>query len=161
MRQKEKLATNSFVPAEITDKLEIAGVSGALDKKLPVDNLSVVSESGSVPKILSTPAAKMSMHDTWMAARKAFYMKNFSLSEKSYHAVIAGTNNNFDAYGELGNVYFHQGKYKHAAEAYLRAGTILVRKGNIQRAQSLLPVLQQLDVPKANQLQQQIEAALS
>ena len=98
----------------------------------------------------------MSIPETWVIARKSFYQKKYDLSEKSYRSVIAGTKDNFDAYGELGNVYFNQGKDAQAAEAYLQAATILLVKGDIQRAQSLLQVLQQLDAAKAKQLQRLI-----
>ncbi len=102
--------------------------------------------------------AEMSIPEVWVTARTSFYQKNYSLSEQSYQSLIAATKDNFDAYGELGNVYYNQGKKAEAAEAYLHAATILLFKGDIQRAQSLLPILQQLDASKASQLQQLMDS---
>ena len=115
------------------------------------------NDSASTEIVLET----MSIPETWVIARKSFYQKKYDLSEKSYRSVIAGTKDNFDAYGELGNVYFNQGKDAQAAEAYLQAATILLVKGDIQRAQSLLQVLQQLDAAKAKQLQRLIGQPVS
>ena len=115
------------------------------------------NDSASTEIVLET----MSIPETWIIARKSFYQKKYDLSEKSYRSVIAGTKDNFDAYGELGNVYFNQGKDAQAAEAYLQAATILLVKGDVQRAQSLLQVLQQLDAAKAKQLQRLIGQPVS
>ncbi len=101
------------------------------------------------------------IRETWITARKSFYQRNYELSEQSYKAVIASTTDNFDAFGELGNVYFNQGKKALAAQAYFEAASILVNKGEIQRAKSLVGLLRSLDRSKANELQQLIESAKS
>ena len=146
---KDKISSDDFVPVEIAEQLENVNESGAIVNDLSVDRSDMAT------------AAKMSIQDIWVTARKSFYQKNYSLSEQSYQTIIAATENNFDAYGELGNVYINQGKHAQAAEAYLHAATILLQKGDVQRAKSLLQVLQQLDPAKAMQLQQLIDASLS
>lgn len=98
---------------------------------------------------------------SWITARKAFYQRNYELSEQSYQTVIDNTKDNFDAYGELGNVYFNQGKRKQAASAYFEAAAILVRKGQANRARSLIGLLRHLDKEKADKLQQLIESTPS
>jgi len=155
---KESLSKNDFVSTEIASQLESIDDSG--DKSGINGNggweqeLSAERNSDIAPESMSIP-------ETWIIARKSFYQKKYDLSEKSYRSVIAGTKDNFDAYGELGNVYFNQGKDTQAAEAYLQAATILLVKGDIQRAQSLLQVLQQLDAAKAKQLQRLLGQPLS
>lgn len=98
---------------------------------------------------------------TWITARKSYYQRNYALSEQSYQEVIDSTEDNFDAYGELGNVYFNQGKKEQAASAYFEAAAILVRKGQVKRAQSLLGLLRHLNKSKAKELQELIDTTLS
>lgn len=93
----------------------------------------------------------------WINARKAFYQRDFAKSEKRYKRVISMTKDNYDAYGELGNVYFHQGKNSDAADAYMEASVILIRLGHADRAHSLLGLMRYLDKDKALLLQKQLE----
>ena len=145
-------SNDGFVSAEVADQVESVNEDGGLRENAVVEETSssAASLSAIQPPTMKT---EMSIQDTWVLARKSFYQKKYDLSVQSYQAVIAATKDNFDAYGELGNVYFSQGKKPQAADAYLSAATILLTKGNNQRAQSLLRVLQQLDTSKANQLQ--------
>ena len=59
-----------------------------------------------------------------------------------------------DAYGEMGNVYLRMGSPREAANAYYEAAAILVKKGELRRASSLVPMLQRLDRTKAEELNQ-------
>lgn len=97
----------------------------------------------------------------WILARKSFYQRNYDLSEKNYQKVIDSTEDNFDAYGELGNVYFNQGKKQLAATAYFEAAAILVRKGQINRARGMVSLLNLLNKDKANELQKLINTGMS
>ena len=145
-------SNDGFVSAEVADQVESVNEGGGLRENAVVEEASssAASLSAIQPPTMKT---EMSIQDIWVLARKSFYQKKYDLSVQSYQAIIAATKDNFDAYGELGNVYFSQGKKPQAADAYLSAATILLTKGDNQRAQSLLRVLQQLDTSKANQLQ--------
>ena len=128
-------------------------VSTALEKQLDnVDNHGKV-----IDKSLPGDAVR----ESWITARKSFYQRKYELSEKSYHDVIDNTTDNFDAYGELGNVYFNQGKKEKAAQAYFEAASILVRMGEARRAQSLMGLLRHLDKNRADDLQKLIESSAS
>jgi hypothetical protein len=130
-------------------------------KFVPVEvekQLSNVDDHGEVINVSQPTGA---IREKWITAREAFYQRNYELSEKSYHEVIDSTKNNFDAYGELGNVYFNQGKNKQAADAYFEAAAILINKGQVRRARSLMGLLRHLDDAKASELQQLIDAAQS
>jgi tetratricopeptide (TPR) repeat protein len=120
--------------------------------------LSNVSESG---RVVNQSGEGASVRETWVTARKAFYQRNYELSEQSYQKVIDSTVDNFDAYGELGNVYFNQGKNEKAASAYYEAAAIMVRKGQANRARSLMGLLRHLDKSKADELQKLIDSNLS
>ena len=112
-------------------------------------------------KVVDRSQGRDAVTASWILARKSFYQRNYQLSEQNYRNVIDSTEDNFDAYGELGNVYFNQGKKQQAATAYFEAATILVRKGQLNRARSMVGLLNHLDKTKASELQQLIDAALS
>ena len=112
-------------------------------------------------RVIDESKEENTVKEDWITARKSFYQRNYELSEQSYQKVIENTEDNFDAYGELGNVYFNQGKNEQAASAYYEAAAILVRKGQVGRARSLIGLLRHLDKSKATELQQLIDSAVS
>ncbi len=128
-------------------------VSAAVAKQL--DN---VDENG---EVIDASQPGGAVRENWITARKLFYQRKYELSEQTYQQVIDNTKNNYDAYGELGNVYFNQGKNKQAASAYFEAAAILVSKGRINRARSLMGLLRHLDKSKASELQQLIDSTKS
>jgi tetratricopeptide (TPR) repeat protein len=133
-------AERSFVPAEVERQL------------------NNVDEYGDV---IDPSQPTGAIRELWITARKSYYQRNYELSEKSYQQVIENTKNNYDAYGELGNVYFNQGKSKEAASAYFEAAAILIKKGRVNQARSLMGLMRHLDKSKASELQQLIDAARS
>ncbi|MGB5456235.1 MAG: hypothetical protein WBO18_09730 [Gammaproteobacteria bacterium] len=94
--------------------------------------------------------------ELWISAREEFQRGNIDVSIRNYKEVIATSSNNYDAYGELGNVYLSRGSEKEAASAYFEAAAILVKIGQVDRARSLLPTLGRLDRAKAEELNQLI-----
>ena len=105
------------------------------------------------------PAA--STRELWISAREEYHRGNIDESIRNYQQVIANSSDNYDAYGELGNVYMSRGKYREAASAYFEAAAILVKLGHAGRAKSLLPTLGRLDRSKAEELNQLISASTS
>ena len=132
--------SENFVPAEVARQLDNVDKQG---------------------RVLSASQKNNAIRALWITARKSFYQRNYELSEQSYRQVIEKTNDNADAYGELGNVYFNQGKNKQAAAAYFEAAAIFVHHGQANRAKSLMGLLRQLDNAKADELTQLIKSSLS
>jgi tetratricopeptide (TPR) repeat protein len=131
------------------------------EKFIPAEiekQLSNVDEQG---KVIDPSQASISVKESWITARKSFYQRDYEKSIQSYQDVIDNTEDNFDAYGELGNVYFNQGKKQQAASAYFEAAAILIKKGQVNRARSLMGLLRHLDKAKAEELQALIESARS
>ncbi len=112
-------------------------------------------------KVINPALKTYAIRDSWVIARKSFYQRKYELSEKSYRDVINNTTDNYDAYGELGNVYFNQGKNTEAAAAYFEAASILVRKRQLGRAKSLMGLLRHLDESKAVDLKKLIDSSAS
>ncbi len=128
-------------------------VSAEVEKQL-----NTVNDHG---KVVSGSQRSDEVKENWITARKAFYQRKYDLSEQNYQKVIDSTEDNVDAYGELGNVYFNQGKREQAASAYFEAAAILVRQGQIYRARSLMGLLRHLDKSKAGELQKLIDSVAS
>lgn len=101
----------------------------------------------------------MSTRELWIRAREQYHRGNIDESIRNYREVIAASTDNYDAYGELGNVYLRSGNNKEAANAYFEAAAILVKMGQVRRASSLLRMLGQLDRAKAEELNQLISSS--
>jgi hypothetical protein len=65
---------------------------------------------------------------------------------------------NPDGYGELGNMYFSQGKWDRAAEVYFEAGKRLADEGLFTESRQIVDVLRGLQGPQADELEQYIAA---
>ncbi len=152
IRQRES-AQNNVPSAAIVDA---AGTNDTFVSEQVEQQLENVDKNGNVIKQALPGNA---IREVWITARKAFYQRDYALSEKSYRTVIANTTDNFDAYGELGNVYFNQGKKKEAAAEYFEAAAILAQKGQTRRAKSLLGLLNHLDKGKADELRKLLSAS--
>lgn len=148
----------NITPGYDSAAITTTATAAASDKFIPAEvarQLDNVDEHG---KVIDESQQYDTVRSLWITARKSFYQRNYTLSEQSYLQVISKTNDNVDAYGELGNVYFNQGKNKQAASAYLEAATILVRNGQASRARSLMGLLRHLDEAQAEKLKQLIDS---
>ena len=126
----------------------------------PVRPVAPPVQAPAEPAVKSAEAAP-SARELWISAREEYHRGNIDASISNYRQVIAGTKDNYDAYGELGNVYLSRGNYREAANAYFEAAAILVRLGETGRARSLLPMLGRLDRSRADELHQLIHAPRS
>jgi tetratricopeptide (TPR) repeat protein len=162
--QSSSNADSSSSRANIND-----GVAGALVPSAPKHSDVFISEKVEKQldnvdgggKVIDPSQQAADVRTSWITARKSFYQRKYDVSEKSYQDVIDNAPDNFDAYGELGNVYFNQGKNKQAAAAYFSAASIMIEKGQVNRARGLLGLLRHLDKDKADELQKLITSATS
>jgi len=154
---KDSAIQETFVSPEIERQLGNVDDQGKVvdESSRQLEN---VDDQG---KVVDESSSRDGVIASWILARRSFYQRNYQLSEQSYQNVIDRTEDNFDAYGELGNVYFNQGKKQQAATAYFEAGAILVRKGQINRARSLVGLLNLLNKDKAIELQKLIKTVSS
>ncbi len=138
-----------------------AGMAEKQDKFVSTEVARQLNNVDQRGEVINESLSSGDIRENWIKARKSFYQRKYELSEQSYRDVISTTTDNFDAYGELGNVYFNQGKREQAAMAYFEAASILVRKGQIQRAKSLMGLLRNLDKNRADDLQKLIDSTVS
>lgn len=102
---------------------------------------------------MAKPALDMTRpYHVLAAAREAYWLHDHQEAESLYRQLIALDPDNPDGYGELGNLYFTQGKWEEAAAAYFEAGSRLARSGHIMEAENLLDVIRGLESPQANEL---------
>ena len=89
-------------------------------------------------------------------ARLAYWNHDLKTAEDTYLALtkIADDPN---AYGELGNVYYMQSKWKKASEAYYQAAIKLKSMNQVDQAYHLLRIIRGLDSITANKLQSALE----
>lgn len=157
-------AVQNKAPAPAPTPAPALAAAGMADTQDEFVSTEVAQQLDNVDKhgnVINKSSQGDAVRESWVTARKSFYQRKYELSEQSYQDVIANTTDNFDAYGELGNVYFNQGKNEKAAAAYYEAASILVRKGEIRRAKSLMGLLRHLDKSKAVDLQKLIESPVS
>lgn len=126
----------------------------------PQSKVTIVSRDDKAAIESQLPVeAVIPIGDLWKQARDSFHYRDYETSIESYKQLIARTQDNFDAYEELGDVYKYYGMNKEAAAAYYGAATILVRLGRIDHAADFMKPLTLTDAVKARSLLDLIKAA--
>ncbi len=85
-------------------------------------------------------------------ARTAYGVGDLSSAERHYLALTRQEPESADAFGELGNVYYTQGKWREAGGAFFEAAIRLLEQKQTAQLNYLLMVIQGLDPEKASQL---------
>ena len=89
-------------------------------------------------------------------ARQSFWNGNTQVAEKFYLDLTRLEDGDPDIYGELGNVYYAQGKWKQAGQAYYEAAVRLLALQQANQVSYLLRVIQGLDRESAEKLRHKI-----
>jgi len=94
--------------------------------------------------------------DILLQARQTFWNGRPLDSEKLYLDLVNIEGGNPDVYGELGNVYYSQGKWQQAGKAYYEAAIRLLELNQTHQVNYLLRVIQGLDAESAEKLKLKI-----
>lgn len=105
---------------------------------------------------LPTVSRKQLQH-TWQQARIAAWYGDVDRAINYYQTVIALQPDNYDAYGEMGNVMLRAGDQEGAVEAYYQAARLLNRTPYRAMAWHLLNVIAGLSPPRAEKLYQELK----
>ena len=97
-----------------------------------------------------------SERDLLINARNAFIQGETIKSEKFYLELTQLDNDNPDIFGELGNVYYSQGKWSKAGQAYYDAAERLISEGNYEQVTYLQQVINGLSPEYAEKLSQRM-----
>ena len=103
--------------------------------------------------------ARVNPYQLLASAREAYWLHDYEQAETIYRELTALEPDNPDWYGELGNMYFSQGKWDESASAYYEAGTRLVKAGRLARARDLVKVIRGLNGSQAQELETMIHDA--
>ena len=94
--------------------------------------------------------------ETLVRARKAFWNGDLQEAEKAYQELAEHEELNPNVYGELGNVYYAQGKWQEAGKAYYEAAVRLIEIKQPYQVNYLLRVIKGLDSESAEKLKQKM-----
>jgi len=97
-----------------------------------------------------------SERDILISARNAFNQGEINKSEILYIELTQLEQDNPDAFGELGNVYYSQGKWEQAGQAYYDAADRLMADGNYEQVTYLQQVIKGLSPEYAEKLSQRM-----
>ena len=95
-----------------------------------------------------------SERDLLISARNAFNQGKLVESENFYIELTQLDNDTADIFGELGNVYYSQGKWDKAGQAYFEAAVRLIKEGNFDQVAYLQRVISGLNAEHAEKLAQ-------
>lgn len=154
--QLNLLPEAELMPIEAVEDEALVSVDAPADAELPAMDATVPAGIVSADDMLS-PEQSPSLADLWKLARHSFHYRDFQTSVDSYQQLIVRTQDNFDAYEELGDVYAYYGKNAEAAAAYYEAASMLIRLGKLERAAGFMKALSLMDVSKARALLDQLE----
>ena len=145
VEQADSTPTATEESATIADSLPAAEpLAAPVDQAAPQAVVNTVSESP---------------YEVMAKAREAFWLRDFEMAEQKYRKLTQLEPDNPDGYGEMGNMYFSQGKWEEAAAAYYQAGARLLNDGLVQEARQMVDVIRGLNGAQADDLETQINAA--
>lgn len=118
-----------------------------------VSNVAENNKTEELPIVVKDSDAS-SERDLLISARNAFNQGAASESEKFYIELTQLDNDNPDVFGELGNVYYSQGKWDKAGQAYYEAAVRLITEGKYNQVAYLQRVIKGLNTEHAEKLAQ-------
>jgi Flp pilus assembly protein TadD len=147
-----------------TGAVEPLQTTGPMDEKKPaktaVDVAQDEGEAGSAligeterQPVISESDAQATL-TLWQTARRAAWDGNSDAAVENYRALIKLQPDNYDAYGEMGNVLLQQGNSEDAVEAYSQATLLLAKSGFPQAAWHVMNIVAKMDQERADKLHQ-------
>lgn len=164
--QRGPVSSNHSMDAEADKAARVAGDNAAARQEnagaaefvsaavFPPRQESEVEGSDSQP-VLANVTADEIMH-TWQQARVSAWRGDFPAAIEHYQTVVTLQQDNFDAYGEMGNVMLRSGDRQGAAEAYYQTALLINKTPQPAVAWKLLNVVAGLDPQKAEKLYQEL-----
>ena len=98
----------------------------------------------------------LSAKELLFKARLAYWNGDLKTAESTYIQLTEVVDSDPNAYGELGNLYYMQAKWKLASDAYYHAALKLKNNDNLYQAQHLLRIIRGLDSETADKLQAEL-----
>jgi hypothetical protein len=153
--------TDSPTPVAAPDEEPAPPAETAVPESPPVTATEVQPGVSGAAQSTPAPTSEVKPYELLAAAREAFWLHNYDDAEKNYRALTELEPQNPDGFGELGNMYFSQGRWEEAAAAYFEAGTRLISEGRLDPARELVNVIRGLNGQQADELNTLITSAES
>jgi tetratricopeptide (TPR) repeat protein len=146
---------NSAITAETTDDRP-QGDEPVMP--LVIDDATTDAQPGEEENIVDSDkqAAASSQAQLINQARMAFQSGDIKTSISLYQQLGDLDPANPNVFGELGNIYYSQGKWKQAGEAYYQAASLLLDQGQVKQVNYLFRVIQGLDQESARKLEEKL-----
>lgn len=110
------------------------------------------SEDMFQPKAPDPATSPSTLKGRWSEARQSYWSGDIRNAEAQFLALITDHAGEPDLKGELGNLYFTQGRYEDSAMYFHLAGKQLLDRGETAQVMSIIGVLQSIAPDKANDL---------
>ena len=149
-----KIEKEAVVVIAKVDESVVAKES-VIEEPVTENNIAKTNKIEELPVIVKDSDTS-SERDLLISARKAFNQGAVIESEKFYRELIDLDNDNPDPFGELGNVYYSQGKWDKAGQAYYEAAVRLITEENYTQVAYLQRVITGLNTEHAEKLAQRM-----
>ena len=143
----------AVMPQQSRQQAPASAPTGAATADTPAADASVAA------KAATAPADDAAFREQLGEARALFWQRDTTAAEQAYRALVQHWPQQAGAWGELGNLYFNQGRWSEAADAYAHTVELLLTQGEQRRARYLLGVLRGLDPARAGELEQRLDSA--
>lgn len=147
-----KVSENCPANDPLTNKRGVS-ISRAIDLE---DQLKSNAGDSSPGNGLADDKSAESVRELLKSARMAYWSGDIQSAEKLYLYLANIEDSNPDVYGELGNIYYAQGEWKQAGQAYYEAAVRLLAINKGDQVSYLLQLIQGLDSDSAQLLRQKI-----
>ena len=150
--------------AVATEVTPVEAAATVAEDPEPTPEITPAAEPLAAPEQEKAPqtvadTATETPYEVMAKARESYWLRDFEAAEQHYRKLTQIDPDNPDGYGEMGNMYFSQGKWDEAAAAFYEAGTRLVKSDHLVQAQQLVEVIRGLNGPQAEDLEAQVSAA--
>ena len=150
--------------AVATEVIPVEAAPTVAEDPEPTPEITPAAEPLAAPEQEKAPqtvadTATETPYEVMAKARESYWLRDFEAAEQHYRKLTQIDPDNPDGYGEMGNMYFSQGKWDEAAAAFYEAGTRLVKSDHLVQAQQLVEVIRGLNGPQAEDLEAQVSAA--
>jgi len=105
---------------------------------------------------LENESSLLSAQELLFKARLAYWNGDLKTAESTYIQLTEMVSDDPNVYGELGNLYYMQSKWKQASDAYYQAALKLSKTKNSYQAKHLLRIIRGLDTETADKLQAEL-----
>lgn len=150
-------AVETPVEGEIPVVVEMPAAEKAAEVEAPATTEQPASEPPVDTEAQTAAPAEENSNSPLDDARKAALTGEMDKAESAYRQLQKEQPDNYDAYGELGNLYLMQGKDKEAAEAYYQAAVLLEKAGHSDDAVRLQRIVSRLDEELGVKLEQALK----